>query len=232
MYSRSKGRVIDTSITVDPVARYIPLGLRLLLYLVLTWFLVDCIPLFYSYDPNMQWPLPIWILRTFTFLPLHEGGHFISIPFGKTFYILGGSFWQIVFPILWFAIALKQKSQVAPFPLFWAGENMMDVSLYIRDAERMALPLLGGHKSGHDWHNLLTQWDLLDSAESIADVVFYSGLLISIVAIIGGIAWALVSCYQSGIPQKPVPVVRDMREERLEISLRERIQKKDGKDLL
>jgi hypothetical protein len=188
---------------VDPVARYVPLLLRLSLYAFLTWFLIEAIPIFYSYDPNEQWPRLIWIFRTFTFLPLHEGGHLLFILFGRTLYALGGSFWQITFPLLWFAIALKQKSQVAPFPLFWTGENMMDVSLYIRDSQDMVLPLLGGHKSGHDWHFLLTKWDFIDSCQEIADVMFFAGVIVSIVAIIGGIAWAGVAYYESAKPVAP-----------------------------
>jgi hypothetical protein len=182
---------------IDPVARYVPLALRLLVYVFLTVILIQAIPIFYSYDPNEPWPRLIWLLRTFTFLPLHEGGHFLFILFGRTLHALGGSFWQVMFPVLWFAIALKQKSQVAPFPLFWAGENMMDVSLYIRDSQDMVLPLLGGHKSGHDWHYLLTLWDLIDDCQEIADAMYFLGLAIAVIAIVGGVAWALVAFYKT-----------------------------------
>jgi hypothetical protein len=192
---------------VDPVVRYVPLILRLLLYVFLTWFLIEAIPIFHSYDPNEPWPRLIWIFRTFTFLPLHEGGHILFIFFGRTLHALGGSFWQIVFPLLWFIIASKQRSQVAPFPLFWVGENMMDVSLYVRDSQDMVLPLLGGRKSGHDWHFLLTRWDLIDSCQEIADVIYFAGVIVSIAAIIGGIVWAYVVYYRSGKPAATVSVV-------------------------
>jgi hypothetical protein len=115
---------------------------------------------------------------------------------------LGGSFWQIMFPLLWFLIALKQRSHVAPFPLFWVGENMMDVSLYIRDAPVRQLPLLGGHKVGHDWFNLLSMWNLLDSAEIFSDLVFYSGIIICVGAIGAGIYLAFFSFFrfQNALP--------------------------------
>jgi hypothetical protein len=186
---------------VDPVARYVPLILRLLIYAFLTVILIQAIPIFYAFHPSEPWPRLFWILRTFTFLPLHEGGHILFILFGKTLYALGGSFWQVMFPALWFLIAIRQRSQVAPFPLFWTGENLMDVSLYIRDSQDMVLPLLGGRKSGHDWHFLLTRWDLIDSCQEIADLVYFTGLIISIAAIIGGIGWALVALHRSGKPQ-------------------------------
>lgn len=188
---------------VDPVARIVPLLLRLALYVFLTVILIQAIPVTYSYSPNEPWPRLFWLIRTLIFLPLHEGGHFLFMFFGRTLHVIGGSFWQITFPILWFAIALKQKSQVAPFPLFWAGENMMDVSLYIRDAQDMVIPLLGGRKSGHDWHYLLTKWDWIDSCQEIADVVFFLGLIIAIAAIIFGIGWAVAAYRESGKPQVP-----------------------------
>jgi hypothetical protein len=180
------------AIAPDPLERLLPLVLKLILYGFLTLLLLQAIEVFAEYRPGVPWPRLLWIIRTFIFLPLHEGGHFISIPFGRTFYVLGGSFWQITFPLLWCLIAIGQKSQVAPFPLFWVGENMMDVSLYIRDAPVRALPLLGGHKSGHDWYYLLSRWDMMDSAETLADVFYDLGILLCVLAILAGIAWAIL----------------------------------------
>jgi hypothetical protein len=190
----------STAEPLDPIERYAPLIFRLGVYGLLSVFLVQAIEVFAVYKPGVPWPGLLWVLRTFTFLPLHEGGHFISLLFGRTLYVLGGSFWQVMFPLLWFALALKQKSQVAPFPLFWTGENMMDVSLYIRDAPVRAMPLLGGHKSGHDWHYLLTQWNAMDFAEPIADIMYYGGIILSVIAIAGGTVWAFLVFYRSGQP--------------------------------
>ncbi len=88
----------------------------------------------------------------------------------------------------------KRSTVVAPFALFWTGVNMMDVSLYMRDAPLMQLPLLGGHKSGHDWRFLFGEFDLLDSAGDIADVMYFGGLLISIGSIVAGL-WFAVQRY-------------------------------------
>jgi hypothetical protein len=98
-----------------------------------------------------------------------------------------------MFPFLWFIVALRQRSHVAPFALFWAGENLLDVSLYIRDAPFRALPLLGGHSSGHDWANLLSAWDMLDSAPAIADAAYYTGCLVCAGSIVAGIFLAVRS---------------------------------------
>ena len=189
---------------LDPVERYVPLGIKLGVYAFLILFFYQAAATFIEYKPGIPWPGLLSVVRTFIFLPLHEGGHFLFILFGKTLMILGGSFWQIMFPLLWFLIALKQRSHIAPFALFWAGENMMDVSLYIRDTPVRRLPLLGGHKSRHDWYNLLSDWSALDSAESLADLTYYAGVIICIGSIAAGIFLAFWSFFRP----KPVVVVQ------------------------
>jgi hypothetical protein len=81
----------------------------------------------------------------------------------------------------------------------------MDVSLYMRDATLRQMPLLGGHKSGHDWHNLFTDLGMLDSAETFADVMFYLGIVISLVAIAAGIALAVRTFFHPGPQFVPIP---------------------------
>ena len=184
----------------DPIERWVPLALKLLVYGWLSYFFYQAIITFDDYTAGKQWPFLLSMFRMWTFLPMHEAGHLIFILFGRTLNILGGSFWQIMFPALWFAIALKQRSHVAPFALFWVGENMMDVSLYMRDAPWRLLPLLGGHKSGHDWYNLFTMWDLMDSAELFADLFFLGGILICVGAIGAGVFLAVRSFFAPPAP--------------------------------
>jgi hypothetical protein len=187
-------------VPTDPVERYVPFLFRILVYALLTVFFIQAADAFYEYRPGMRWGTLLFIFRTFTFLPLHEGGHFLFRFFGRTLYVLGGSFWQIVFPLLWCIIAFRQRSQVFSFALFWVGENMMDVSLYIRDAPARMLPLLGGDKSGHDWHYLLTQWDCMDSAGTAADIMYYAGAITCVCAIVTGIALAVLAFVRSSRP--------------------------------
>jgi hypothetical protein len=195
---------------LDPVERYVPLLFRLGVYALLTVFFFQALDAFYEYRPGMRWGNLLFIVRTFTFLPLHEGGHFLFMFFGRTLYVLGGSFWQIVFPLLWFIIALRQHSQVFPFPLFWTGENMMDVSLYIRDAPVRMLPLLGGDKTGHDWHYLLSEWGCMEGADTIADIMYYGGVVICIGAIATGAALAVIAFVRSGHPVPAIPAGRQV----------------------
>ncbi len=183
--------MINPEKAATAAGRSIPLLWACAVYAFLILMLYQASIMFNEYHPGKPWPGLLSVIRTFTFLPLHEGGHFLFILFGQTLYTLGGSFWQITFPLLWFIIAARQRSRVAPFALFWVGENMMDVSLYIRDAAYRALPLLGGHSSGHDWVRLLTTWGAMESSESIADAVYFIGITISSGAILGGIIWAV-----------------------------------------
>lgn len=170
----------------DPLERYIPLGFKLAAYLLLVVYLVQAAEVFYEYAPGQQWPFFLRAIRNGIFLFIHEGGHALFFLFGRTLTLLGGSFWQIAFPLLSFIIAVRKGSHfVAPFALFWVGTNMMDVSLYMRDAPVRQLPLLGGHKAGHDWWNLFRQWDMLDAAGMWADVFYFGGFLIAI----GAIGW-------------------------------------------
>ena len=192
----------------DPLERYIPLLFRAAVYGLLVLFFAQAIDAFYEYRPGMRWGNLLFIVRTFTFLPLHEGGHVLFILFGRTLYVLGGSFWQIMFPFLWFIIAFRQRSQTFPFALFWTGENMMDVSLYIRDAPGRMLPLLGGDKSGHDWHYLLSEWSLMDSAGTIADVMYYGGVIVCAGAIAAGVVMAVLAFVRAGRSVPVLPVAR------------------------
>lgn len=171
------------------------------------------------------------IFRTFTFLPIHEAGHFLFMFFGRTLHILGGSFWQIMFMALWFIIAVKQKSHVAPFALFWAGENMMDVSLYMRDAPLRQLPLLGGHKSGHDWYNLFTDWNIMDSAETFADIFYYLGFIICAGAIAAGIYLAIRSFLNPSVSDVIFGPSTEPSVLALEDSLDEMLEKRNQKPI-
>ena len=84
-------------------------------------------------------------------------------------------------------MALKERSRIAPFPLFLTGFNLMGVSLYMRDAPFRQLQLLGGDKRMHDWYNLFQQWVMLSDAEWIADLTYTTGMILCIGSIITGL---------------------------------------------
>jgi hypothetical protein len=129
--------------------------------------------------------------------PLHEGGHFLFMFFGRTLYILGGSFWQVTTPLILFVVAARQKSYLANVWLCLAGTHWIALSSYIYDAPFRSLPLLGGHKSGHDWYNLLIHWQMLDDAIAISDFVYYTGILLGVAGVISGMVVAILRFIKS-----------------------------------
>lgn len=213
----------------DPIERYAPLAFKLLVYSFCAFTFYEAATTFDEYVPLHPWPFLINMIHMWIILPMHEGGHFLFMFFGRTLHILGGSFWQVMFPLIWFILALRQRSHVAPFALFCTGVNIMDVSLYVRDAHFMAMPLLGGDSRGHDWHNLLSDWGMLDSAVSLGDLLYYAGFILCIAAIAGGIALAFVSFIR---PQASIALVRSRSSgeiDTLENSVDDFLERKDSR---
>jgi len=192
---------------VDPLERLIPLGLKLV-----TMFVCGVL-LFQAADSASAFPpLPQSLLYYLYYVgivtPLHEGGHFLFMLFGRTLYILGGSFWQLMTPLILFAVATKQRSWLANVWLGLAGTNWISLSPYIYDAPFRSLPLLGGHKSGHDWYNLLIHWHMLDDAIAISDFVYYTGILLGIAGIASGVIFAILQYIRSPRTRPALPVAK------------------------
>ncbi|MES2298600.1 MAG: hypothetical protein V4582_16265 [Pseudomonadota bacterium] len=122
-------------------------------------------------------------------LPFHEFGHVLFRPFGRFMTILGGSLFEIVMPLglLWVFLVRQKDSFAAGLMLWWSGENLVDVSVYIADAVLRALPMVGGGgEDGHDWGNLLTMTHQLHHTQAIARTSFALGVLL----MLAGLAWA------------------------------------------
>ncbi len=67
--------------------------------------------------------------------------------------------------------------------LFWTGESVTDVAIYMADAKKRMLPLLGGDPTGHDWHYLLGQLGLLNWAAWLGRLTFGLGMVIITIAL-------------------------------------------------
>ncbi len=116
-------------------------------------------------------------------LIIHEAGHTIFSFMPKFIYIAAGSGFQILFPAIFSLYFLyKEDRYSASMVLFWVGTNIINISVYARDAVDMHLPLLGGNDSIHDWNYLLSSLNLLDHTHSIADFIFALGILTFIFA--------------------------------------------------
>ena len=131
-------------------------------------------------------------------LPFHEFGHVLFGFFGRFMGILGGSLFQVLMPLVFvFAFSLqKQDNFAASICLWWCGQNFIDVSPYIADAPYRGLPLIRGmSEDAHDWGNLLTMTNSLDSAQAYANSSFIIGCGLMVVSFSWG-GWILWQQYK------------------------------------
>lgn len=118
-------------------------------------------------------------------LPFHEFGHVLFSPFGRFMHILGGSLFQVLLPLgLMFAfIVQRQDTFAASVMLWWTGQSLIDLAPYIADARYRGLPLVGGmSEEFHDWGNLLTMMNALNSTQSVARFDFSLGAVLIVFA--------------------------------------------------
>lgn len=125
-------------------------------------------------------------------LLIHEAGHLVFGGMGRTMMFLGGSLFQILVPIIFVGYFLYSEQYFSgALALFWVGENIINVSVYIGDAQARVLPLLTGDFNNHDWYNLLGGFNLLSQTEIISKVVYFIGLAVLILAAISAIVFSL-----------------------------------------
>jgi hypothetical protein len=119
-------------------------------------------------------------------LAVHEFGHMLVFWAPKLLLQVAGSYLQVALP-LWLGMYFWLRHDRFAVILMgaWAAESLNNVSVYIYDATRMELPLLGDDGSGaaHDWHNILGELGLLPHTDAIAYAVrgfsclFFAGAL-------------------------------------------------------
>src|SRR3989338_6527917 len=89
-------------------------------------------------------------------LLIHEAGHIVFMPFGEFISIEGGSIIQ----------------------------NLINISVYMKDAIEMKLPLIGGEI--HDWNFIFTHLNLLSSSKLLGSLTYFLGFIIIVLAGIVG----------------------------------------------
>jgi hypothetical protein len=112
-------------------------------------------------------------------LVIHEAGHSFALILPRFFYILGGSALQVILPAVC-ALTFLHQRHIASFAvaLFWTGESITDVAIYMADAKKQVLPLLGGDGTVHDWNYLLGQLHLLGWAPALGRLTFGVGIVL------------------------------------------------------
>jgi hypothetical protein len=118
-------------------------------------------------------------------LLIHEGGHGIFRFFGKFIYTLGGSLMQLIIPSMFIGYYFfKRISFGMQIFLTWLGQNLLNISVYIADAQAQQLPLLGGKKVYHDWHYILGELGFLDYDKMFGEVFIFLAISFFVVALI------------------------------------------------
>ena len=119
-------------------------------------------------------------------LMIHEVGH---TAFGWASYytvILGGTLLQLIVPLACVLMFIHRGETTAvAATAFWFSENLLYVAVYMGDARRSALPLVGGDES--DWTILFTHWGVINQDLTIAAWVNGIGWI----GMLGTIGWLL-----------------------------------------
>ena len=131
-------------------------------------------------------------------LPIHEFGHLLFRPFGEFLMVAGGSLFQVIFPAVFVAYFIWQRSfYSAGIVLFWVGQSILNVYVYAADAVVMQLVLTSGFTgsegSFHDWNYLLTHTGLLGSTKLVAGLIRLIGSLTIVTAAAASIYYSLYS---------------------------------------
>lgn len=116
----------------------------------------------------------------------HEAGHLLFGYLGEFMLVIGGTIGQLLVPVgiaIYFIV--REEFFSSTVALFWVGQNLLNISVYVKDAAAMELPLvnIGGGEGIHDWNWLLLKCNLLRHDQLIGTVVYVQGVLVMVVAV-------------------------------------------------
>jgi hypothetical protein len=136
-------------------------------------------------------------------LPIHETGHLVFSPFGEFMQFAGGTLFQLILPIAFVVYFFRQKDRHgASIALWWVAQNFWNISVYVKDARAMELPLVGGGE--HDWAYLLGELNLLPRDQVIGHTVWLTGVVVYLVAIALGVNASRGEAAQIASPERAV----------------------------
>ena len=125
-------------------------------------------------------------------LVFHEAGHLIFGLLGEFIGVLGGSLMQVLIPAIVTGYFIRYNQRWSGMvTLFWVGQSLFNVSVYVKDARAQALPLLGGEDVLHDWNWLLAKLHLLRWDQAIGALIYMAGLLAVVASVVGGLYFSL-----------------------------------------
>ena len=132
--------------------------------------------------------LASWCFLDHVNLAFHEAGHLFLAFAGEIVHTLGGTLGQLAVPVSLMVMFVFRERQLFPAALcfWWAGENLINIAVYMSDARHLALPLVGGGE--HDWNTLLYRFGLLSdrAVETLSTATHWLGFSIMLI----GLAWS------------------------------------------
>lgn len=121
-------------------------------------------------------------------LVIHEAGHMLFRWFGEFLMVIGGTLGQLLVPAgITVYFYLRREMFSSAVALFWVGQNVFNISVYVKDAQAMEMPLVsigGGEDTIHDWNYILLRFGLLRHDQGIGTLVYTIGLLLVITAVV------------------------------------------------
>jgi len=125
----------------------------------------------------------------------HEAGHMLFSWFGEFLMVAGGTIGQLAVPIAFTVYYFFRKEMFsAAVTLFWVGQNFFNISVYVKDAQAMALPLVsigGGNDTIHDWNYLFHKFNLLRHDQGIGSMFFGVGFIVMVTAVVLGFYYSV-----------------------------------------
>jgi hypothetical protein len=119
-------------------------------------------------------------------LAIHEAGHVFLGPFGEFVGFLGGTLFQLIVPLTFLGYFLYHGNRyAASVVLWWVAQNLWNISVYVKDARSMELPLVGGGE--HDWAYILGELGLLHRDQGIGQTFVAVGVILFALSIAGGV---------------------------------------------
>jgi hypothetical protein len=116
-------------------------------------------------------------------LVFHEAGHVIFGILGRFPGVLGGSLNQVLIPAICTGYFFRHGQRAAAaVALFWTGESITDVAIYVADGRDMALPLLA-EGLVHDWNWILSELGLRNHGPALGRAVLAAGVAVLATAI-------------------------------------------------
>ncbi|MGD0338697.1 MAG: hypothetical protein ABSB78_07885 [Bacteroidota bacterium] len=173
--------------------KYIFLGIRSVILLYIIYLLIFLLSdQFAPTQPYFHPPFSLIILDWIN-LFIHEAGHLFFSPFGFMMKLLGGSLMQLLVPLAAIIVWYRRDRLNAHYFLFWFGESMINISVYVGDAPYRQLRLISSGAL-HDWNTILGRLSMLESAGTIASFLYVSGIIIIIGSIVAG---TIAAIYQN-----------------------------------